>query len=60
MRLFILRALQYLSAINYDTYLEQIDIEGGKRERMRSEDNTANSIKSILIEICKNIGSEVW
>ena len=58
--MFILKALQFLSAIDYDTNLDQIDAEGGRRERMRSEDNTANSIKSILIEICKSIGSEVW
>lgn len=58
--MFILKALQFLSAIDYDTNLDQIDAEGGRRERMRSEDNTANSIKSILVEVCKSIGSEVW
>ena len=59
-RLFLLRAIQFLSVIDYDTPLDQIDIEGGKRERMRSEDTTANSIRAILVEVCKQIGAEIW
>jgi len=61
-RLFLFRSLQYLNLIEYATYLEHLDISEKERnrEKVSPEDSTANSIKTILIEICKHIGSDIW
>jgi hypothetical protein len=61
-REFIPRAVNYLSAINYDIYLEQLDLAEKERarEKIRPEDTTANCIKTIIVEICKQMGPEIW
>ena len=43
-------------------YLEQLDISEKERnkEKIRHEDTTANAIKNIIVEVCKQIGSEIW
>lgn len=59
---FILRSNDYLASIQYDTALEQINLAQREqnRERIRPEDSAANSIKTIITEVCTAIGSDIW
>lgn len=55
---FLIRANEYLTSIDYDTPLEQLNTS--QKDRVRPEDSAANSIKSIITEICNIINSDIW
>ncbi len=61
-KLFVLRANEYLATVGYDTALEELDIAQREQSgvRIRPDDSAANSIKTILVELCKAINSEIW
>lgn len=58
MKIFLIKANEYLTSIDYDTPLEQLNTS--QRDRVRPEDSAANSIKSIITEICNSINSDIW
>jgi len=58
-RLFLNRAINYLFTVQYETPLEMLDTQQKEStgQKVRLEDSVANSIKCILIELCKAINS---